>query len=283
MERQQSFRKQSNTSLDYVDIKRRKTGVNMGKQSISEIKTLLFEEKLTETELALFKNDTRKGVQQLIAKYEKNELKRQALEKDFYEMCTYERNSRLVGKQMVAGIDEAGRGPLAGPVVAAAVILPEDFKLIGLNDSKQISETKRNEFFEFIKKNAISYRISVIDNQTIDRVNIFEATKLAMKEALIQLDPPADHVLIDAVRLDNLPCSSESIIKGDAKSISIAAASILAKVTRDQLMNKIHEEYPMYDFKSNMGYGTKYHMDALRKYGISPYHRKTFAPVRENI
>jgi len=255
----------------------------MGKLSISEIKTLFTEEELTETELATFKNDTRKGVQQLIAKYEKDKQKRQMLEKDFYEMCTYERNSRLKGKEMIAGIDEAGRGPLAGPVVAAAVILPEDFKLIGLNDSKQISETKRNEFFEYIKENAISYSVSVIDNQTIDRVNIFEATKLAMKEALLLLDTPADHVLIDAVRLDNLPCTSESIIKGDAKSISIAAASILAKVTRDRLMNKIHEEYPMYDFKSNMGYGTKYHMEALNEYGISPYHRKSFAPVRENI
>ncbi|WP_042144862.1 ribonuclease HII [Paucisalibacillus sp. EB02] len=255
----------------------------MTKQSITEIRTLLREDNLTETDIALFKQDTRKGVQQLIATYEKNKLKKQALEKDFYEMCTYERNCRLAGKQLIAGIDEAGRGPLAGPVVAAAVILPDNFKLLGLNDSKQISVSKRNEFFDIIKESAISYGISIIDSRMIDKVNIFEATKLAMKEALLQLNPPADHVLIDAVKLDNLPCTSEHIIKGDSKSISIAAASILAKVTRDRLMNEIHEEYPMYDFKSNMGYGTKYHMEKLKEYGISPYHRKSFAPVRENI
>jgi ribonuclease HII len=255
----------------------------MEKLSISEIKTLFHENRITKTEIAILKDDTRKGVQQLIRIYEKNELKELALEKAFYEMCTYERNAFAAGKHLVAGIDEAGRGPLAGPVVAAAVILPENFKLLGLNDSKQISESKRDEFFDIIKENAVSFGISIIDSQTIDRVNIFEATKLAMKEAIFKLNPQADHVLIDAVKLDNLTSSSESIIKGDAKSISIAAASILAKVTRDRLMRDIHEEFPVYDFKSNMGYGTKYHLEKLKEFGITPYHRKTFAPVKENM
>jgi ribonuclease HII len=255
----------------------------MEKKSITEIKTLLRENKLTEVDIANLKNDTRKGVQQLIATVEKQKLKEQALEQAFFEMCTYERKSRAFGKKHIAGVDEAGRGPLAGPVVAAAVILPADFKLLGLNDSKQLSETKRDEYFDIIKENAISYGISIIDNQIIDNVNIFEATKLAMKDALSKLTLPADHVLIDAVRLNYLPCTSESIIKGDAKSISIAAASVLAKVTRDRLMKQIHIEYPMYDFASNMGYGTKHHLDTLKEYGISPYHRKSFAPVREKI
>ena len=276
-----------NNSIDvytlHADIKKRKSGVFMGKQSISEIKTLFLEDRITETDIALLKNDTRKGVQLLITTYEKNKLKKQAQEMAFYEMCTYERNAKAAGKQLIAGIDEAGRGPLAGPVVAAAVILPEDFMLLGLNDSKQISESKRDEFYDIIKENAVSFGISIMDSRTIDRVNIFEATKLAMKDALSKLYPQADHVLIDAVRLDNLTCSSEPIIKGDAKSVSIAAASILAKVTRDRLMKKIHEEYPIYDFQSNMGYGTKFHLDKLKEFGISPYHRKSFAPVKENM
>ncbi len=198
-------------------------------------------------------------------------------------MCTYERRYRSMGKRLIAGIDEAGRGPLAGPVVAAAVILPDNFKLLGLNDSKQLNKSKREEYYQIIVEQAISYGISIVENDVIDDINIYEATKLAMKQALNKLEPKADYVLIDAVELNNLPCSSESIVKGDAKSVSIAAASILAKVTRDSVMRTIHEQYPMYDFQSNMGYGTKVHMEKLKKFGASPYHRKTFAPVKETI
>ncbi|WP_047984898.1 ribonuclease HII [Ornithinibacillus californiensis] len=255
----------------------------MGNQSISELRTLLQQERLTDIDIESLKNDSRKGVQQLIQTYEKQKLKQLALEMAYEEMSVYEKKSYQIGKKFVAGIDEAGRGPLAGPVVAAAVILPIDFKLLGLNDSKQLSESKREEYFEIIKENAISYGISIVDNQTIDEINILESTKLAMRNALTQLSPKAQHVLIDAVELDSLPCSSEAIIKGDARSISIAAASILAKVSRDRLMKEIHSEYPMYDFQSNMGYGTKLHMEMLKEYGISPYHRKSFGPVKENI
>ncbi|MBC5635944.1 ribonuclease HII [Ornithinibacillus sp. BX22] len=255
----------------------------MGKQSINEIKVLLQEDKLSDAEIMLLQSDTRKGVQQLIKTYEKRKRNEAALVQAYEEMCTYERKCYQVGKKLVAGIDEAGRGPLAGPVVAAAVILPVDFKLLGLNDSKQLNEAKREEYFEVIREKAISYGISIIDSQTIDQINILEATKLAMKNALLQLNPYPQHVLIDAVKLDDLPYSSEAIIKGDAKSISIAAASVLAKVTRDRLMKEIHNEFPMYDFRSNMGYGTREHMVNLVQYGPSPYHRKSFAPVKENI
>ncbi|HAM79374.1 ribonuclease HII [Ornithinibacillus bavariensis] len=253
----------------------------MKAQSINEIKALFQAGKLKEADILTLKNDQRKGVQQIVSSYEKQLLKEKALEQLFQEMSTYERVSYEKGKYLVAGVDEAGRGPLAGPVVAAAVILPRDFKLLGLNDSKQLSEQKREEYFAVIKEEAISYGIAIIDNQTIDNLNILEATKMAMHKAIGQLQPPAEHILIDAVQLENLHCSSESIIKGDANSISIAAASILAKVTRDRIMKEIDKQYPMYDFRSNMGYGTKAHLEGLQMYGISPYHRQSFAPVRD--
>ncbi|PAV29983.1 ribonuclease HII [Virgibacillus profundi] len=255
----------------------------MMKKSITDLKQLFKAGEISEELILNLKLDERKGVQQLIKAYEKQKLKEEALEKQFVDMCFYEERSYQNGCQYIAGIDEAGRGPLAGPVVAAAVILPRDFILLGLNDSKQINEATRNKFYTIIKEKAVSYGVSIISNHKIDEINIFEATKLAMHEAINQLQPKPDHVLIDAVDLKGLSCTSEAIIKGDAKSISIAAASILAKVTRDTLMKDLHKEYPIYDFGSNMGYGTKRHMDNLLKYGASPYHRTSFAPVRNLV
>ncbi|MFD2044085.1 ribonuclease HII [Ornithinibacillus salinisoli] len=252
----------------------------MKKQSIANLKQLFRTDNIDDKLLQELKKDNRKGVQMLIEGYEKQKIKEQALELAFEEMCFYENHHYASGCRYIAGVDEAGRGPLAGPVVAAAVILPQDFRLIGLNDSKQLNETQRNAFFTIIKENAVSFGISIVTNQQIDDINILEATKLAMRDAISQLNPIADHVLIDAVELDGLTCSSEAIIKGDSKSISIAAASVLAKVTRDRIMKDIHTEYPVYDFQSNMGYGTKHHMDNLKKYGASPYHRESFSPVR---
>ncbi|GGB30065.1 ribonuclease HII [Lentibacillus populi] len=251
----------------------------MNRKSIALLKQLFAANQINEELIAELRLDERKGVQQLVERYDRQKQKDQDLEKKFAEMCLYENRIYDNGCTYIAGMDEAGRGPLAGPVVAAAVILPRDFTLLGLNDSKQLNEATRNQFFDIIKKQAVSYGISVISNQKIDEINIFEATKLAMYEAVNQLDPIPDHILIDAVRLADLPCSSEAIVKGDQKSISIAAASILAKVTRDQIMKKIHTEFPYYDFASNMGYGTKHHLDMLLQYGISPYHRKSYAPV----
>lgn len=255
----------------------------MEQQSIAVLKQLFEADKLNETYIKELKSDERKGVQKLIEQYERKKLKEKAMEENFIRMSRYEQKSYANGCNYIAGMDEAGRGPLAGPVVAAAVILPRGFKLLGLNDSKQLNEKTRNTFFAIIKEEAVNYGISIIDNEKIDQINIFEATKLAMVNAIGQLDPAPDHILIDAVSLEELPCTSEPIIKGDQESISIAAASILAKVTRDNLMKDFHKEYPAYGFLSNMGYGTKQHLDTLIEQGISPYHRKSYAPVRNAL
>ncbi|TQS75576.1 ribonuclease HII [Ornithinibacillus gellani] len=255
----------------------------MKQLSIAAIKQQLLEQEMSQEFLEQLKRDERKGVQALLRTYERKQQKLALQKNAFQQMSQFERKANAMGKQFVAGIDEAGRGPLAGPVVAAAVILPSDFMLLGLNDSKQLSERMRNAFFTVIKEQAISYGISIIGNDIIDKVNIFEATKLAMKDACEQLKPSPQHVLIDAVKLNDLGCTSEILTKGDQRSISIAAASVLAKVTRDQLMAEIHAEYPAYDFQSNMGYGTKHHLDMLKEHGPSPYHRRSFSPVKESI
>ena len=194
----------------------------------------------------------------------------------------YERELREKGITLIAGVDEVGRGPLVGPVVAACVILPEDFSLDGLTDSKKLSEKKRDFFFEEIKKQAISIGIGIKDEDVIDEVNIYEATKLAMKEAINNCDIKPEHILIDAMPLE-LEIPTTSIIKGDLKSITISAASVIAKVTRDRMMYELDEKFPMYEFKKNKGYPTKAHMDAIKKYGIIKEHRKTFGPVRDYI
>jgi len=253
----------------------------MAKQSIAMLKRLFQSGDISEEILIELKQDERKGVRQLIERYEKQKRKEKALRQQFIEMTRYEKRAYDNGAQYVAGVDEVGRGPLAGPVVAAAVILPQDFELLGLNDSKQLNEATRNEFFNIIKEKAICYAISAVESQTIDDMNIYEATKLAMRRSIQQLDRKPDHVLIDAVDLNGISCSQEAVIKGDTKSISIAAASVLAKVTRDHLMKEIHKAYPMYGFNSNMGYGTKYHIEQLKMRGATEYHRKSFAPVRE--
>lgn len=232
--------------------------------------------------MALIKTDERKGVKQLLKRYQKKQIELSQQKKDLNEKKLFDR-SFLAQSQYIAGVDEAGRGPLAGPVVAAAVILPDDFFLLGLDDSKQISLKNRLAFFEYIQKEAISYHISVIDNDIIDRVNIYEATKLAMKDALEQLKVQPESALIDAVELEGLSYPTHAIIKGDAKSLAIAAASILAKVTRDKMMDEISDEFPMYHFSNHKGYGTKEHMQAIEDYGFCKYHRKSFSPIREMV
>lgn len=194
----------------------------------------------------------------------------------------YERELREKGIKLIAGVDEVGRGPLVGPVVAACCILPEEFNLDGLTDSKKLSEKKRDYFFEEIKKQAISYGIGIIDEKKIDEVNIYEATKLAMKEAIKNMSVVPEHILIDAMPLE-LDIPTTSIIKGDLKSITISAASVLAKVTRDRMLIELDEKYPMYDFKSNKGYPTKKHLEAIEKYGIIDEHRRSYGPVKNYI
>ena len=223
--------------------------------------------------------DGRAGVQAAISK-RKRELQKQVDEDLRLEkMLAYEKELYTQGIQLIAGVDEVGRGPLAGPVVAAAVILPKACKIPGLNDSKKIPKSKHKEIYEAVLQNAIAIGIGVKDNHVIDQVNIYEATKLAMMEAIGQLEPQPQHLLIDAMKLD-LPISQTSIIKGDANSLSIAAASIVAKVTRDQMMEEFDREYPGYDFAQNAGYGTANHLAGLDKLGVTPIHRRSFEPVK---
>lgn len=255
----------------------------MKQKTITALKQLFENEQLSREEVEILKSDKRKGVQQLIDTYEKKKQQQIELEQHFLKMCHYEQSYYDKGLYHIAGVDEAGRGPLAGPVVAAAVILPKQFKLLGLNDSKQLNETTREYFYKVIREQAVSYGITIISNEEIDEINIYEATKKAMTHSINKLAIQPDHVLVDAVTLDSIPYSTESLVKGDQKSISIAAASILAKVTRDRLMRDIHHQYPKYHFDRHMGYGTKLHFDMLKKYGPSPVHRKTFSPVRKLI
>ena len=216
---------------------------------------------------------------QAIAK-QKREIQKRIDEDERLEgMLAYEKECYARGMELIAGVDEVGRGPLAGPVVAAAVILPKACKIPGLNDSKKIPKSEHKEIYEAVLQNAIAIGIGIKDNQVIDQVNIYEATKLAMMEAIGQLEPQPQHLLIDAMKLD-LPIPQTSIIKGDANSLSIAAASIVAKVTRDQMMEEFDCEYPGYDFTQNAGYGTANHLAGLDKLGVTPIHRRSFEPVK---
>ena len=183
---------------------------------------------------------------------------------------------KLDGYQYICGIDEAGRGPLAGPVACAAVIMPKGQYIDGVDDSKKVPEQKREELFEIIIKQAIAYNVVMIDHKVIDEINILQATKKGMEQAAKGLKIMPDIILVDAVKGLNLPCRYESIIKGDALSYNIAAASILAKVTRDRYMREMDELYPQYGFKSSKGYPTKSHFEALKKWGICPIHRMSF-------
>ncbi len=190
---------------------------------------------------------------------------------------SYEKGANQKGYKYCCGVDEAGRGPLAGPVCAAAVILPENCQIDGLDDSKKLSEKKREALFEVIKERAVSYCIAFASVEEIDSVNILNATYLAMNRSIEGLSVPADYALIDGNRVpENIKIPCETVVKGDSKSCSIAAASVLAKVTRDRLMAELDREYPQYNLKKHKGYGTKEHTDLILQYGASPIHRKTF-------
>lgn len=195
-------------------------------------------------------------------------------------MLDYEKKYYSKDIVFIAGCDEAGRGPLAGPVVAAAVIMPSDFQNEEVNDSKKLTDKKRRKLFEIIKENAIAYAVAIIDADTIDKINIYEASRLGMETALRNLNHKYDMVLTDYMPLLHEQVNVEAIAKGDAKSFNIACASILAKVTRDDLMIELDKKYPEYGFKKHKGYGTKQHLEALEKYGAIPHiHRQTYAPV----
>ena len=247
-------------------------------KSISEIKAELenADKDTRESLLELCKKDTRKGVLKLVEKYEKQKaamveelerLKKMHEFEDTYSEYEY-----------IAGIDEAGRGPLAGPVVAASVILPKDCEILYLNDSKQLSAKRRDELFDEIKQKAIAYGIGIVSQGRIYDINILQATYEAMREAIGRMSEKQnpDLLLVDAVHIPDVDIKQVGIVKGDAKSVSIAAASILAKVTRDRFMVEMDKLYPEYGFASHKGYGSKFHIEAIKKYGASPIHRQTF-------
>lgn len=224
--------------------------------------------------IEIYKNDERKLIKDLILKYEKkylnylNELER------VKNLHTYE--NRYKDKENIAGIDEVGRGPLAGPVVTAAVILPKNCVIIGIDDSKKLTSKKRETLYNEIKEKALSIGIGIVTNSVIDEINILQATIKAMKMSIEKLNITPNQLLIDAVKLPDINITQESIIKGDSQSISIAAASIIAKVTRDNMMIEYDKVFPEYDFINNKGYGSKKHIEAIKKYGLCPLHRKTF-------
>lgn len=221
--------------------------------------------------------DSRIGVQKLVEKYERKYKQYQQELTRVKKLNEYENYYYKKGLNYIAGIDEAGRGPLAGPVVAAAVILPKESTILGINDSKKLSPTQREELFNIIKEQALAIGIGIINPEIIDKINILQSTFQGMKQAIEQLKIIPDQLLIDGSNpLPNVSIPQDKIIKGDGKSISIAAASIIAKVTRDRVMDTFHYLYPQYGFIRHKGYGTKEHLEAIKKYGLCPIHRKSF-------
>ena len=254
----------------------RRTTMTEKKQSISAIREIFAA--ASETELPAlyleYEEDSRAGVQNLIQKYQKQE---EALKKErerTEQMKIYEHKYEDLG--WICGIDEVGRGPLAGPVVAGAVILPRDSKILYLNDSKQLSAKKRDELYDVICEKAVSIGIGIVGPERIDEINILQATYEAMRQAVSKLTPQPDVLLNDAVTIPGLSMKQVPIIKGDAKSVSIAAASIVAKVTRDRMMVEYDSVYPGYDFASNKGYGSAAHIAALKEKGPTEIHRRSF-------
>lgn len=221
-----------------------------------------------------YKSDPRSGVKSLVAKYQKLKEDQNKELQRIGRMKQYER--QYGNYSYICGIDEVGRGPLAGPVVACAVILPKDCSILYINDSKQLTEKKREELYPQILEQAVSVGIGIVDQEEIDKINILQATYKAMQQAVEKLNPQPDLLLNDAVIIPKIPYKQISIIRGDTKSISIAAASIVAKVTRDHMMEEYEKQYPGYDFASNKGYGSAKHLEALKTLGVCKIHRKTF-------
>jgi ribonuclease HII len=249
--------------------------------SLKEIKQLL---DLTDKNpdpalIELIKNDPRKGVQKVYDSWLRKKEAYHKLIERYFRTTVYERRALEQGRSLVAGMDEAGRGPLAGPVVAACVVLDPDVPIIGLDDSKKLSAHKRELLFEQIKQKAIAWSIGIAGPRLIDNINILQATRRAMKDALKSIDAQVDYLLIDAVTLPGIDVMQKPLIEGESKSASIAAASIVAKVTRDQMMIDLDKKYPGYGFAAHKGYGTKDHIEAIKKLGPCKEHRYTFAKV----
>ena len=243
---------------------------------IGEIRDLLqaAEDQMLPDFIARFESDERSGVRQLVQRAQK---RLDALEKERERlMAMHQYEEQYKDCQAICGIDEAGRGPLAGPVVAGAVILPEDVEILYLNDSKKLSAARREALYEEIKEKAICYGVGIASPERIDQINILQATYEAMRDAIAALMPAPDLLLVDAVHIPEVETKQVGIIKGDAKSVSIAAASIIAKVTRDHMMMEMDALYPEYGFAGHKGYGAAKHIEAIKKYGPCPIHRRTF-------
>lgn len=255
---------------------------SMSKRTIKEIKEVL--KTISSEKEEIFQEliyDERKGVQKALNDWKKKREKQRQLVEEYARMSVFEETAKEKGFSFIAGVDEVGRGPLAGPVVAAAVILSGKEPLLGLNDSKKLSLRKREELYDVICEKALAIGVGQVEAPEIDQINIYQASKKAMELAINNLSKEPDYLLIDAMHV-NIPLPQEKIIKGDARSVSIAAASIIAKVTRDRMMIEYDQQYPGYGFSNNAGYGTKEHLNGLQTLGITPIHRRTFEPVRKN-
>lgn len=246
---------------------------------IAEVKELLAGEP-TEQQLATLAGDERSGVQKLLAAYYKRQEKLAAAKQKFYEMQSFERDCYSAGKTLVAGVDEAGRGPLAGPLVIAAVILPQDVFINGLNDSKQLTASKRDLLYDEIMAKALDIEVNIVSISNIDELNIYAATQQGMAQVIENLHLKPQAALIDAMPVHLPDVTVKSIIHGDALSVSIAAASIIAKVTRDRIMERLDAVYPAYGFAHNKGYGSAAHMQALAEQGATRWHRRSYEPVK---
>ena len=247
--------------------------------TISEIREILLGSP-SEEFLAELEQDGRVAVKKLLQAYHKR-VEKAALERErFHKMLGYERQYYAEGAKLIAGVDEAGRGPLAGPLVIAAVVMPEEFFISGLNDSKQISASKRDKLYDEILQKALSVSVNVVSISNIDELNIYRATQQGMAEVLLHLDKQPDVALIDAMPVEAGDIKTVSLVHGDALSASIAAASIIAKVTRDRIMEKLDTLYPAYKFANNKGYGSKEHMQAIDMEGVTEWHRRSYEPVK---
>lgn len=249
------------------------------KMKISEVKELLAEYP-TNAQLEELRKDERSGVQKLLAAYDKRLAKEAAEKERFYQMLAYERKLYNQGAEYIAGVDEAGRGPLAGPLVIAAVILPQEVFISGLNDSKQLTAAKREKLYDEVLAKAVAVEVNIVSVSNIDTYNIYSATQRGMTEVLEHLSIKPDIALIDAMPVKANNMETVSIIHGDALSASIAAASIIAKVTRDRIMERLDAVYPAYGFIHNKGYGSSAHMQAIAELGATRWHRRSYEPVK---
>ncbi|MFW5787071.1 MAG: ribonuclease HII [Halanaerobiales bacterium] len=250
--------------------------------TIAELKNKLLKIEVTDEIINRLLSDSRKGVNKLARKYRKKKEKQKQIKKRWDEMNKLKKDLLYKGYELICGLDEAGRGPLAGPVVAAAVILNESNKILGLKDSKKLSPAVRKKLKKEIKEKSIAVGIGIVDNKEIDRINIHQASLKAMKKALYNLNYLPDYLLIDGnISLKEINIPQKSIVSGDSKSNSIAAASIIAKVKRDNILDKFHNKYPRYGFINHKGYGTKSHIKALEKYGPTPIHRYSYKIVKK--